>query len=100
MPTAGGSFQVTPAELNSLAAGIGAIKLELDSTPDLVGDCASALGCDVVAEALAMFVSGWRDGRKQISTEIGALGDMLTQASSAYSSTEHEICVAIPVGTS
>ncbi len=94
MPT----FEVTPSSLDSLAAGVSAVKRELDATPDLVGDCSAALGPAVVASALSSFVSGWRDGRRQISAEVGALGDMLAQASRTYAETESDVCGAIPVG--
>jgi hypothetical protein len=86
--------------LDSLAAGVGAVKRELDATPDLVGDCSAALGSAVVSSALSSFVSGWRDGRRQISTEVGALGEMLSQAARAYAETESGLCAAIPVGGS
>lgn len=94
------AFEVTPSSLDSLAAAVGAVKRELDATPDLVGDCSAALGSAVVASALSSFVSGWRDGRRQISTEVGELGEMLSQASRAYAETESGLCAAIPVASS
>jgi hypothetical protein len=96
MPT----FEVTPSSLGALATSVAAVKSELDMTPDLVGDCSAALGSAVVASALSSFVSGWRDGRKQISTEVGALAQMLAQAAREYAETETGLCAAIPVGAS
>ena len=95
MPDAG-TFTVTPDELLALAAGVASIRDRLDGTRDLVTDVAAALGSDVVASALEHFVSGWRDGRKQISAEVGALSEMLTQAASTYSETDGQLAAAIP----
>jgi hypothetical protein len=92
------AFEVTPSSLDSLAAGVSAVRRELDATPDLIGDCSAALGSPVVASALSSFVAGWRDGRRQISAEVGALGEMLSQASRGYAETESGLCGAIPVG--
>ena len=89
-------FAVTPSELLELAQGVSIIRSQLEATPDLVADVSSALGSDDVASALHHFVSGWRDGRKQISTEVGALSDMLAQAAEAYYSTDSSIASAIP----
>jgi hypothetical protein len=52
-----------------------------------------------VASALHHFVTGWRDGRKQISTEVSGLSDMLAQASTTYAATDTELADAIPHGT-
>lgn len=89
-------FAVTPSELLELAQGVSMIRTQLDATPDLVADVSSALGSSDVAGALHHFVSGWRDGRKQISTEVGALSDMLSQAADSYYSTDSSIATAIP----
>jgi hypothetical protein len=94
------AFDVTPSSLDSLAAGVGAVQRELDATPDLVGDCSAALGSAVVSSALSSFVAGWRHGRRQISTEVGALASMIAQAAREYSETETSLCAAIPVGAS
>jgi hypothetical protein len=97
---AGGAFAVTPDALLELAHGVSAIRDQLNGTRELVDDVSAALGSHVVASALEHFVSGWRDGRKQISTEVGALSDMLAQAAAAYSDTETSLASAIPGGTS
>ena len=89
-------FAVAPSELLELAQGVSMIRGQLEATPDLVADLSSALGSSEVAGALHHFVSGWRDGRKQISTEVGALSDMLSQAAEAYYSTDSSIASAIP----
>jgi hypothetical protein len=89
-------FAVRPSELLELAQGVSTIRSQLEATPDLVSDLSAALGSSEVAGALHHFVSGWRDGRKQISTEVGALSDMLSQASEAYYSTDSAIATAIP----
>ncbi|HEX7105407.1 MAG TPA: type VII secretion target [Acidothermaceae bacterium] len=89
-------FAVTPGELLELAQGVSAIRGQLEATPDLVADLSPALGSSEVAGALHHFVSGWRDGRKQISAEVGALSDMLSQAAEAYYSTDSSIASAIP----
>ncbi len=91
-----GGFSVEPAELSSLAARVAAIRDQLDATRDLADGVAAALGSETVASALDHFVSGWRDGRKQISTEVSALSAMLAQAAGAYSDTEASITQAIP----
>jgi hypothetical protein len=87
---------VTPSELLELAQGGATIRAHLEATPELVSDLSSALGSPDVADALRHFASGWRDGRKQISTEVGALSDMLSQAAEAYYSTDSSIASAIP----
>ena len=89
-------FAVVPSDLLELAQGVAAIQAQLDATPDLVADLTSALGSSDVAGALHHFATGWRDGRKQISTEVGALSDMLGQAAEAYYSTDSSIAEAIP----
>lgn len=89
-------FAVTPSELLELAQGVATIRSQLEATPDLASDVSSALGSSEVASALHHFASGWRDGRKQISTEVGALSDMLSQAAEAYYSTDSSIAMAIP----
>lgn len=99
MPDAG-TFAVSPDELQELAYAVSAIRSQLDATRDLVDDVTPALGSDKVASALHHFVSGWRDGRKQISTEVGKLSEMLAQAAGAYSDTESSIASAIPAGAS
>ena len=95
-----GTFTVTPEELLALAAGVASIRDRLDGTRDLVTDVTAALGSDVVASALEHFVSGWRDGRKQISAEVGALSQMLTQAASDYAQTDVEVAAAMPASAS
>jgi len=89
-------FAVVPGDLLELAQDVSTIRAQLEATPDLVADLSSALGSPEVAGALHHFVTGWRDGRKQISTEIGALSDMLAQAAEAYYSTDTSIAGAIP----
>ena len=89
-------FAVIPSDLLELAQGVATIRAQLESTPDLVAELSSALGSAEVAGALHHFVSGWRDGRKQISTEVGALSEMLAQAAEAYYSTDSSIASAIP----
>jgi hypothetical protein len=99
MPDAG-SFAVRPDELRELAGAVSRIRDQLDATRDLVDDVSPALGSPVVESALHHFVSGWRDGRKQISTEVSKLSDMLAQAATAYSDTDASIASAIPAGAS
>jgi hypothetical protein len=89
-------FAVMPGDLRDLAQGASMIRSQLEATPDLVADLSGALGSPEVAGALHHFVSGWRDGRKQISTEIEALSDMIAQAAEAYCSTDSSIASAIP----
>ena len=89
-------FAVVPSDLLELAQGVAAIQAQLDATPDLVADLTSALGSSDVAAALHHFATGWHDGRKQISAEVGALSDMLAQAAEAYYSTDSSIAEAIP----
>jgi hypothetical protein len=89
-------FAVLPSELLELAQGVSMIRSQLEATPDLVADVSAALGSDDVASALHHFVAGWRDGRKQISTEVGELSDMLAQAAEAYYAADSSIASAIP----
>lgn len=96
MPDAVDRFQVTPADLAALAVSVSRIRDELDGTADLVHDLAPALGSDLVASALHHFVTGWRDGRRQICAEVGALSEMLTQAATTYAATDGELAIAIP----
>lgn len=96
----GGSFSVDPDQLTALAHGVASIRDHLDGTRDLVDDVSAALGSEVVAEALQHFVSGWRDGRKQISMEVGALSEMLLQAAATYTDTDGQLAAAIPAGGS
>jgi hypothetical protein len=93
MPDAGGAFQVAPEEL--VRSPVSRIRDQLEGA-DLVHDCTPALGSDVVAAALQHFVSGWRDGRKQICAEVEALADMLRQAATTYAATDGELSDAIP----
>jgi hypothetical protein len=95
-----GTFTVTPEALVDLAARISAVRDQLDATRDLVDDVSGALGSASLASALEHFVSGWRDGRKQVSTEVGALSDMFVQAAGVYSDTENALASAIPAGGS
>jgi hypothetical protein len=96
MPDTGGAFQVSPEELVALAGSVSRIRDQLEGAADLVHDCTPALGSDVVAAALQHFVSGWRDGRKQICAEVEALADMLRQAATTYAATDGELSDAIP----
>ncbi len=91
------AIQVTPAELAELATAVGRIRDQLQGTADLLHDYAPAMGSSVVTGALAHFVSGWRDGRKQISAEVDALSQMLAQAAAAYAQTDGDLAAAIPV---
>jgi hypothetical protein len=89
-------FHVNPDELTILSAAISRVRDQLDGTRDLVADCTPALGSDVVAAALEHFASGWRDGRKQIASEVGALSEMLAQAAATYIETDGDLAAAIP----
>ncbi|MGH8891498.1 MAG: WXG100 family type VII secretion target [Acidothermaceae bacterium] len=101
MPGAGvGTFTVSPDDLVDLAARVADVQGYLDGTRDLVDDVSAALGSEVVASALDHFVSGWRDGRKQISTEVGALSQMIGQAASVYADTDGSLAASIPGGGS
>lgn len=100
MPDAAvGSFAVTPSALLDLASGVSIIREQLDATRDLVDDVSPALGSPLVAEALEHFVSGWRDGRRQIAAEVAALSDMLAQAAHVYSETDSSVASAIPASS-
>jgi len=101
MPDAGvGTFTVRPDDLIELAAQVADVQAYLDGTRDLVDDVSGALGSEVVASALDHFVSGWRDGRKQISTEVGALSQMMGQAANFYADTDNSLASSIPGGGS
>lgn len=91
------AIQVTPAELAELATAVGRVRDQLQGTADLLHDYAPAMGSPVVTGALAHFVSGWRDGRKQICAEVDALSQMLAQAAAAYGQTDGDLAAAIPV---
>jgi hypothetical protein len=90
------AIQVTPRELAELAIAVGRILDQLQGTADLLHDYAPAMGSPVVTDALAHFVSGWRDGRKQICAEVDALSQMLAQAAAAYARTDGDLAAAIP----
>lgn len=94
-----GTYAVSPDELQALATAVASVRDQLEATRDLVDDVASALGSHEVASALQHFVSGWRDGRKQISTEVGALSQMLAQAAAAYADTDTSIASAMPAAS-
>jgi len=97
MPDAAvGTFTVTPAELTDLAGRVTIIGNQLAATHDLVDGVADALGSPTVASALDHFVSGWRDGRKQILKEVDALSQMLSQAAIVYDDTDTSLASAIP----
>jgi hypothetical protein len=89
-------FAVTPSSLVQLSTSFSTIGSYLSVTPQLVGD-GSCLGSAVVAEALEDFVTGWRDGRRQIVDSIEGLAAMLAQAAQAYLSTDAAVC---PAGSS
>ena len=90
------AIQVTPAELAQLASAVARVRDQLQGTADLLHDYAPAMGSAVVTGALAQFVSGWRDGRKQICAEVDALSQMLAQAAAAYAQTDGDLAAAIP----
>lgn len=94
------TFSVRTEDLADLAARVADVQAYLDGTRDLVDDVSAALGSDVVASALDHFVSGWRDGRKQISTEVGALSQMIGQAANVYADTDNSLASSIPGGGS
>ena len=73
----GTAIQVTPGELAELATAVVRVRDQLQGTADLLHDYAPAMGSPVVTGALRHFVSGWRDGRKQICAEVDALSQML-----------------------
>jgi hypothetical protein len=96
MPNAAaGGFAVRPDELLGLAQGVAFVRADLEATRELAHDLAGATGSAELSHALEHFVAGWRDGRRQISTEIGALSDMLAQAAAAYTDTEDGIADAM-----
>jgi hypothetical protein len=99
MPDGGRAFQVAPEDLVALAGSVSRIRDQLESAADLVHDCVPALGSDLVAGALEHFVTGWRDGRKQICAEVEALAEMLRQAATTYAATDGELANAIPAAT-
>jgi len=97
MPQAyAGPYTVTPELLADLAHRVLDVQAYLDETPDFADEIEGALGSDAVASALHHFVSGWHDGRKQISTEVGELSAMLTQAAGVYADTDSCLAGAIP----
>lgn len=89
------AFAVTPASLGLLAAAVGRVRDELERTADLGVDLGPALGSDVVAGALHHFVTGWHDGRAQISADVGQLADLLGQASQVYGETDGNLAAAM-----
>jgi uncharacterized protein YukE len=95
-----GSFAVTPGRLRELAAEVAAIHGHLDRTRAVAADVSSAFGSDLVATAFQHFVTGWRDGRRQIAQEVDALSRMLEQAAQVYKDTDASLATAIPVGPS
>ena len=95
-----GPYTVTPELLVDLAQRVLDVQAYLDGTGEFVDEIESALGSDDVASALHHFVSGWRDGRKQISTEVGELSDMIAQAANVYADTDSCLASSIPGGGS
>lgn len=95
-----GSFAVTPGRLRELAAEVAAIHGQLDRTRAVAADVSSVFGSDLVAAAFQHFVTGWRDGRRQIAQEVDALSRMLEQAAQVYKDTDASLATAIPVGPS
>jgi hypothetical protein len=91
-----GAFTVSPSSLASLGSGVTAVRSSLDSTAALVGD-GSCLGSSIASDALSDFVSGWRDGRRQISADLDAVASMLATAAQVYLESENSVCAAIPV---
>lgn len=95
-----GPYTVTPELLVDLAQRVLDVQAYLDETPDFVDQIEGALGSEVVTSALHHFVSGWHDGRKQISNEVGELAEMVAQAAGVYADTDSCLAAAIPVGGS
>ena len=97
---AAGTFTVTASRLRELAGEVAALGARLEATHDLAADLSSAFGSDVVAEGFTHFVTGWRDGRRQIVQEVNALSRMLDQAAQVYDETDASLAAAAPVGLS
>jgi uncharacterized protein YukE len=95
-----GPFAVTPARLRDLAGKVAAIHAQLDGVRAVAGDVSTAFGSDIVATAFEHFVTGWRDGRRQIAQEVDALSRMLEQAAQVYGDTDASLATAIPAGPS
>jgi hypothetical protein len=91
-----GSFAVTPDDLIDLAGRITIVRNQLQNTGGLVDGVADAMGSAEVVAALDHFVSGWRDGRKEITQEVDALSRMLSQAATVYYDTDSSLASAIP----
>lgn len=95
-----GAFAVTPARLRELAAEVAAIHARLDGTKAVATELSGAFGSELVAAAFEHFVTGWRDGRRQIAREVDALSRMLDQSAHVYADTDSSLATAIPVGPS
>ena len=97
---AAGTFTVTKSRLHELAGEVASLGARLDATRGLAADLSDAFGSDAVAAGFAHFVTGWRDGRRQIVQEVNALSRMLDQAAQVYDETDASLAAAIPAGLS
>ena len=80
--------------LTALAAQLEAVRAALADTKDSVNAYDARLGSKRIEEALDDFVSGWRDGRQQLTEGIEGLRVRLQGAAETYAEQEAALAAA------
>ncbi len=80
--------------LAELARQLEAVRAALEHTKDSINAYDARLGSDRIADALDDFVSGWRDGRRQLIEGIDGLRARLTGAVETYREQEAALSAA------
>jgi len=81
--------------LTALGAVLGDICSQLDSAKAVLHGGDAAIGSDRLAGALHDFEDHWRDGRKHLTGNARALGQMATESVHAYRQADDRLAQAI-----
>lgn len=81
--------------LTALGAALGDICSQLDSSKAVLHGADAAVGSDRVASALHGFEDHWQDGRKHLTGNARALGQMATESVDAYRQADDRLAEAI-----
>ncbi|MDT0342374.1 hypothetical protein [Streptomyces litchfieldiae] len=76
MPDSSERLAIPVAELSEFAPQLRSVKEYMNRTGDTFDQYHDAMGDERVVNALEDFVSGWKDGRGDISEQLSGLADM------------------------
>lgn len=80
--------------MDELARQLDSISAALDDVGDRVDVYDARLGSSRIEEAVDRFVSGWRDGRKEIRSMVDASAANVRKAADTYRLTEGKLSAA------